>query len=532
MSSPKGIAMTLRSSEQIAHALRARVRGEVLTDEKVLSRYATDQSIYEICPLAVVLPQDLADVAATVDFARAEGLPLTPRAGGSNTAGSALGRGIVLAFSKAGPLNRLLDFAEVDGTPLVTVEPGLLHDDLQHALREHGLYLPADPSSGNISLLGGNIATKSSGPHAFKHGSIDRYLRHVQFVTAAGEVVDTDDESSIPGRLRQAVLSLRADILADPVTVRRLESRKDMKLASGYNLFTFLRGGQVGEIVAQLLVGSVGTLGVITRATLRAEPYVPGRAMALFYFRSLSEAGEATQQLKALGVAAAIEIMNHSTLIIVKERNPDIDVPEGESHMLLVEFEGPDRHEHIAQVEKLIHEEGYRLAWPPHTVDGEEEQGRLWKVRKAILPTLRAYRPNLKPLSLVNDVGVDEAYLAPFIRDVEAVFARHHLVAAIYGHAGSGNLHLRPLFPANEPDLPVLLRRVADEVCELVFRYDGTITAEHGMGRLRAPYLAREWGETIMGYMRRVKQAFDPDDLLNPEVMFSARPLTDDMKGQ
>jgi FAD/FMN-containing dehydrogenase len=164
------------------------------------------------------------------------------------------------------------------------------------------------------------------------------------------------------------------------------------------------------------------------------------------------------------------------------------------------------------------------------TVEGEEEQGRLWQVRKALLPTIRGYRRDRKPLSIVNDVGVDAAHLADLIRDVEAIFDRLGLVVAIYGHAGSGNLHLRPLFDPQDPDLPALLRRVADEVYEAVFRYDGTITAEHGMGRLRTPYLAREWGESLIGAMRRVKETFDPDDLLNPDVMFSTRALTDDMK--
>jgi len=161
----------------------------------------------------------------------------------------------------------------------------------------------------------------------------------------------------------------------------------------------------------------------------------------------------------------------------------------------------------------------------------------------------------LKALSLVNDVGVDPAYLANLILDLEAVFDRHHLVAAIYGHAGSGNLHhenrrpraavarlaiyghagsgnlhLRPLFDVTTSDLPALLIRVADEVYGAVLRYDGTITAEHGMGHLRMPYLAQEWSEAILGYMRRVKEVFDPDDLLNPDVIFSARALTDDLR--
>jgi FAD/FMN-containing dehydrogenase len=131
---------------------------------------------------------------------------------------------------------------------------------------------------------------------------------------------------------------------------------------------------------------------------------------------------------------------------------------------------------------------------------------------------------------VVNDVGVDVIHLADLIGDIEAIFARLGLEAAIYGHAGSGNLHLRPLFDVSDPDLPSLLTRVADEVYEAVFRYDGTCTAEHGMGRLRAPYLEREWGPAITGYMRRVKTLFDPDDLLNPDVMFGDRALTDDLK--
>jgi glycolate oxidase len=515
------------SSETVAHALRQRVRGEVLIDEKTLTRYATDMSIYEIRPLVVVFPQDVEDVVAVVRFAREEGIPLTPRAGGTSTAGSALGHGIVLGFRRSGPMNRILHFDEAGGEPQVTVEPALLHDELQHFLRERGFFLPADPSSGAVCLMGGNIATKASGPHALKHGSIDRYVRRLQFVTVDGEVVDTADEESIPHRIRQGVLALRDDVLADAQTVERLDARRNMKLASGYNLFTFLRHQQVGDLVAQLLVGSVGTLGIVTQATLWAEPYVEGRATTLLYFCNLHEAGDAVQHVKALDVAA-IEIMDHSTINVVRERYPDVDVPTGEVHMLLVEFEGPERHEQIAQVQELA--QRYELAGSLYTAEGEEEQARLWKVRKSLLPIVRNYRPPLKALSLVNDVGVDVTRLADFILDVEAIFARHGLMAAVYGHAGSGNLHLRPLFDVTDPGLPALLTRVADEVYEAVFRYDGTITAEHGMGRLRAPYLAAEWGEVIIGYMRRVKETFDPDDLLNPDAMFSTRALVDDLR--
>ncbi len=517
------------TAERIDTALRPRLRGRILTDEADLARYATDMSIYRIPPLAVVLPETLEDVLETLNFCREAGLPLTPRGGGSSTTGSALGRGVVLHFYRRGPLDYIEGLEEVNGEPRVTAGPAAVHDALQAFLRPYGLFLPSDPSSGGISLLGGNVATKASGPHAYRHGSIDRYLRHLQFVTVAGEVVDTADEATIPTRIRRGVQALCAEIRADEATCRRLDARKEMKLASGYNLFACLRDLPPGELVAQLLVGSVGTLGVITRVTLRAEPYIEGRATVLLYFRDLHQTGDAVQRIREEVDVAAIEMVNARALAIVRERFPDLDLPAGAAHMLLVEFAGPDREAQIARMEALLRSQPYELADLPRVAHGEEEQALLWKARKALFPVLRGYSPHLKALSLVNDVGVDPRHLADLILDLEGIFDRHGLVAAIYGHAGSGNLHLRPLFDVRNPDLPALLRRVADEVYRAVLRYDGTITAEHGMGRLRVPYLEWEWGPAIVGYMRRLKAILDPDDLLNPEVMFGDRDLTEDL---
>ncbi len=517
------------SRDKLGIELRKRVQGEVVTEEKALARYSTDQSIYQIWPLAAVIPAGLEDVVAVVNFAHENGLSLTPRGGGSSTAGSALGSGVVLAFRRNGPLGRIIGLEETGGEAHVTVEPALLHDDLQRFLRDRGLFLPADPSSGNLCLLGSNVATKASGPHAFKHGSIDRYLRRLQFVTALGEVVDTADERTIPDRIRRGVLAAHAAVQADGQAISWLRARQGMKLASGYNLLTLVRDEALSDFVAQLLVGSVGTLGVITEITLRAEPYEAGRSMTLLYFRHLDQAGDAVLRLKELDVAA-IELIGHQAIAIVRQRSPGLAVPEGEAHMLIVEYEGPRRDEQMARVEQVVREQGYDLAWPPVAQDGAEEQTAIWKVRKSILPTLLGYSREIKALSLVNDVGVKEEHLAALIRDVEAIFRRHNLMAAIYGHAGSGNLHLRPFFNIHDPNLRALLKQVADEVYAAVFDYGGTITAEHGMGRVRAPYLAGEWGETMVGYMRQIKQAFDPLGLLNPGAMFPVQGLTDNLR--
>jgi FAD/FMN-containing dehydrogenase len=509
--------------------LRTRIRGEVLDDGEARQRCATDQSLYAVTPRVVVTPRDEEEVGRVLALALEVGVPITPRAGGSGTAGAALGRGIVLRFGKEGPMNRLLSLTSGSAGVRATVEPGLLHDDLQRALRAVGVFLPADPSSGGICLLGGNLATKASGPHELRHGSIDRYTESLRLVTAAGTVIDTAAPESIPRALVDGLRAIRRDLLASPASHERLLARLDRKIASGYNLFGLLRSERPQDWVTQLLIGSVGTLGVITRATLRAEPAPVGHATTLLYFRDLAEAGDAVPAIAA-GGAAAIEIINYRTIQIVTARHPELAVPSGEVQMLLVENVGPERHDQIDRVGAALRSGGYRLAAPPRTVEAVAEQEAVWKLRKALLPTIRNFSPEWRAPAIVNDVGVAVSGLAPFIRDVEGIFDRLGLPAAIYGHAGSGNLHLRPFVRPDDPQLRDLLHRLADEVYGAAMRYDGTITAEHGMGRARAPYLALEWGEALTGLMRRVKELFDPTGILNPGAVFPAADLTDDLR--
>jgi glycolate oxidase len=170
------------------------------------------------------------------------------------------------------------------------------------------------------------------------------------------------------------------------------------------------------------------------------------------------------------------------------------------------------------------------MSVPPAVIVSQDGIAKLWKLRKQILWLVEHPQPGLRALAAVNDVGVPVDRLAEFIHEVQRVFAKHGTLALVYGHAGNGNLHLRPLFDLALPDVPGRVRRLADDIYEVVFRYGGTVTAEHGMGRLRAPYLKKEWGETLYNYMREVKSIFDPRDILNPGVMFSDRPITDHMR--
>lgn len=523
-----------RSRPALAKKLGELMQGRVLSEAQDVRRFTRDQSIYQIEPMVVALPANLADVQRLIAFAAQEGLPITARGGGSGTVGSALGSGIVMALPEAESANgqdgdswnRIGDFS-IDGqSARVFAGAGVYHNRLQNYLKGRGFFLPADVSSADISRIGGNIATKASGPHALKYGSIDRFIEAVEFVTDRGELVNTTEDKTIPRRFKEQLAALQDSILADEAACNFLQSRAAMKTASGYNLFAFIREQAFGQRLAQLLAGSVGTLGLVVSATLRAEIYEPDRAAVLLYFDDLAEAARAVCVLREAEISA-IELISQETVRILRQQ---VKLPAGlavDAHLLLVEVTGTQRFSLLDQVSRILQNNNLRMSEAPGVARKTSEVEELWALRKQLLWLIHHPAPNLRALSVVNDVGVPPENLADFVIKVEQVFFRHGMTALIYGHAGSGNLHLRPLFDMQRPDLVEHIRRLADEIYEVVFRYGGTISAEHGMGRLRAPYLQREWGAGIYGYMRQLKEIFDPQDLFNPGVMFSDRPITD-----
>jgi glycolate oxidase len=513
----------------IARKLRQRLAGEIHADEKTLAKYSRDFSIYQVRPLLVAMPADPEDLRKIICFAAQEGLTVTPRGGGSGTAGSALGSGIVVVLPRGGFWDEIAGFSIEEGLPQVEARAGVFHNDLQKYLRAREYFLPADVSSAKISCIGGNISTKASGPHALKHGSIDRFLVHLEFFTARGELVNTGDEATIPQEIRDKLENLKQRIRDDRDAEKLLVKRANLKTASGYNMFAFLKDYPAGMLLAQLLAGSVGTLGFITGATLRGEIYEPQRATMLISFEDLVEAGRAAVAIRDVG-AAAIEILNRETIRVIRQKTGIDKKFAPDEHMLFVEFAGRGLSEHIEKAKKMLQFNGFRTTRPPVIATTTEEMEKLWELRKRILPLISKPAPGIEALSVVNDVGVDPRRLADCIADLQRVFNKHEIEAVIYGHAGSGNLHLRPFFDLNKPDLKGRIQRLADAVYEVIFRYGGTITAEHGMGRLRAPYLRPEWGERIYCYMKELKNIFDPQQVFNPGVMFSDRIITENLR--
>jgi glycolate oxidase len=510
----------------VADKLRGLVRGRVIVDEKTLQQFSRDQSIYEIKPRVVVFPQDIEDVQALICFAAREGLPITPRGGGSGTAGSALGQGLVIALPDNAFWGQISGFSATINTARVTVRAGVHHNTLQRFLKEHGFFLPADVTSADISRIGGNIATRASGPHSFKHGSIARFLEQVEFISADGELIDTSNEATIPERFKNKLADLTRRIRLDESVRGILNTRRGLKTSSGYD---FLSDLSAGQRIVQLLAGSVGTLGLITRATLRGETHELERAVIVLHFDDLKETVKAVSALRELHVAA-IELISRETMRIIRELTSLADRIDVDAHILMVELTGHDCQEDIERITTILQQTGCRMSIPLSVATSGEDVEKLWSLRKRILWLIQHPKPGLKALAVVNDVGVPPDDLMHFIAEVEGIFARHKIIALVYGHAGEGNLHLRPLFDVALPDLPGRVRRLADDIYEAVFRHHGTVTSEHGMGRLRAPYLRREWGERVYNYMQDIKTIFDPKDIFNPGVMFGNAPITDHMR--
>jgi glycolate oxidase len=517
------------TKRHLIEKLERLIRGQVISDDKVLQQFSRDQSIYEIMPIAAVLPEDISDVQKLVSYVMQEGLPITPRGGGSGTAGSALGSGIVIALPDNAFWGQIDGFSEMNGKAMISVGSGARHNRIQSILRTRGLFLPADVTSADISCIGGNIATRASGPHSLKYGSISRFLEQVEFITAEGELVNTAIESTIPERFKFGLDDLTRRLGSDKASREALGLRKGLKTASGYDLSALLSNLGTGQKIVRLLSGSVGTLGFITHATLLGEIYEKKRAALLLYFDSLIETAEAVSVLHKLSMAA-IELISRQTLHIIGEHTLLDESLNVDAHVLIVEMTGQDNQEKIQTVTALLPRSGIRMSLPPYVATSEGDLKKIWGLRKRILWLIQHPKPGFKSLAVVNDVGVPLAHLTEFITEAENIFVKHGITAFIYGHAGEGNLHLRPLFDITMPDLPGRIRRLADDIYGAVLRHNGTITSEHGMGRLRAPYLKREWGETLYNYMQEIKSLFDPKDIFNPGVMFGTTPITDHMR--
>ncbi|MCC6967801.1 MAG: FAD-binding oxidoreductase [Nitrospira sp.] len=517
------------TSSAVARDLRHLLgHAKVQDDVSTLTAYAVDASIYRMTPKAVVLAEHEADIDVVVRFAVERGIPLTPRAAGTNLTGSAVGSGIILDVSK---MNRILELNEEERW--ARVQPGIVLAELNKQLGRRNLLFGPDPSSGDMCKLGGMVANNSSGPHTLIYGSVKDNVQALRVCLPSGSWLAAApmglDDPALAGLLN-AHPTLKP--ILDLVQRQRalIDSKKPTvsKNSCGYNLFGLADGLSQGLFdLPKLFVGSEGTLGVVSEATLRLVSKPQGTLTALIHFRRLEEVGEAVPHLLSLR-PSALEVMDANTLNLIGRAAHGI--PADSAATLLAELDGSDgetdlrdRADRMAAICRR-----YQLCGDLTIAYDKEQRDQLWKARKALYPTLYRFDPRKKPINFVDDVVVRAERISELIRYLETFFEGQHVPVAIFGHIGNGNAHITPLLDVNDQEDFDKMVQAYHEIHQAVLsRFGGSICGEHGDGRVRAEYVRKMFGEELYQLFVEVKRTIDPANVMNPGIKISDAPFTD-----
>ena len=495
-------------------ALQQRLEGDVHSDAMHCAMLATDGSIFSVRPAGVVYPRNTADVRRTVRFAAARDLTLHARGAGSGLCGSALGNGLVVDFTRY--MNRLIRLDR--GAKTFECEPGYRFGELQSLLRDKGLFFPPDPSSGEYATFGGMLGTNASGSHSVKYGNVADYFEDAEVVLATGDVIHLSEimgraRGDLPDNLR------RLAALYEGHAARIQTAYPDTPYNSaGYNLRDLVRDGQLD--LRRLLAGAEGTLGIVTRLKFRLRDRPPYDSLVVAYMDDIVASAKAVQRILPMG-PSGIEVMDRSLLKLACESNPSLRqaIPEDIDNVLLIEFDSFAAEvctRQAEEVQALLRSKGFTQQ--AYTAVSAEEKARFWTVRKAAVPILYKMKSRRKILALIEDAAVPIRNLVAFFQGVYRVLDRHGVSFVTYGHIAKGLLHTRPLLDLKDPRDVDLLRIIADEYYEMVRALDGTVSGEHGDGRLRSAYIKRRYPD-IYDLFLEIKTLLDPAGSLNPEII-------------
>jgi FAD/FMN-containing dehydrogenase/Fe-S oxidoreductase len=520
----------------LAAALRAAMAGDVRDDAYTRHLFSTDASMYSIEPLAVVFPRDAADVAAAVAVCAERRVPLLPRGAGTSLAGQTVGRAVVIDTSR-----HMDAIVELDPEARTArVQPGVVQDDLNRAAATHGLLFGPDTSTSNRATVGGMIGNNSAGSGSVVYGMTIDHVRALEVVLS-----DASSATLAPAGPAEVARRAQADTLLGRIH-RRLPALVDEHrgaIATGYPQYWRRAGGYrldrlAGDAeldLARFVVGSEGTLVVVTEATVGLVPLPPARAIAVGHFASVAEAIAATED--ALSVEpSAVELIDRTILDLSRQKIEYAalgSILEGDPDALLfVTLTGDSAAEASARVERLValwqrHGHGYhtlRATTPAH-------QASLLKVRSAGLGLLMAASEGTRrPVAFIEDTAVDPARLPEYTTRFAAVLARHGLVAGFYGHCSVGCLHIRPFLDLTQPAQLITMRAVAEEIRDLVAEFGGANSSEHGDGLARSEFNRSIFGDDLYEAMREVKRLFDPNALMNPGKIVDAPPMTEHIR--
>ena len=463
----------------------------LLTDPRIRAAYAEGAGIYRIVPAGVAIPEDVGDVVALLAWAAETRTPLTPRGAGSGMPGGNVGTGVIVDLS-TGFAELVVDAHRRTARAGASVTWGEVND----AARQYGLRLPPDPSSGAFATCGGMVSTNAAGPRTLRYGSVRKWVEALEIVDANGDV-RTVQRGDGPGRY-------------PPPDTRHLSRfPKTRKNSAGYALDRFAESGDEVD----LLVGSEGTLAIVTAVHWRLDPVPADLAGAALGFADLEAMTEAVPYLVSLN-PSALELLD-STLLRFVPNAPPV------ACLLLAEFERETASAARGVVGDAVRGLKHSLVHVETAVDraGLEQ---LWQVRRLASPALARLPESQRSLQVIEDGCVPLEQLGAYVAGLREASDRRGVPVAIFGHAGDGHVHVNALPDLSRSGWREALEGLFADVTELLVRLGGIPSGEHGVGRLRAGVLERFYGKDVMALFRGVKQAYDPLSILNPGVIIPA----------
>ena len=522
-------------STPLAAQLSRELEGEVLFDAFSRGRYSTDASVYQIQPIGVVVPRTRQDVLATIQIAAEHGVPLLPRGAGTSQCGQTVGEALVVDASKF--LREVRTFRPSERT--ISVDPGIVLDELNRFLKPHGLFFPIDVSTSSRATIGGMAGNNSVGARSLHYGHMVDNVIGIQAVLADGALLDCRPRGAPQSDRRNGngAGSGRLGTLAERMRTlyehhaEEIDRRfpKVARNVAGYNID---RLGRDDLNLAELLVGSEGTLAWFQELELALQPIPAHKVLGICHFPTFHAAMESVKHIIRLDPAAT-ELIDRTVLELAAgipafSASLRTFIRGSPVAVLLVEFAGDDLDEQLRNLDRLEELMG-DLGLPDSVLRAESAalQARVWSLRKAALNIVMSMKGDGKPISFVEDCAVPLENLADYTQRLTDVFSRHGTTGTWYAHAGAGCLHVRPILNLKADSDVANWRSIASAAHELVREYKGTHSGEHGDGLVRSEFLEPILGTQIVSAFREVKDSFDPDGRFNPGKIIDP-PLMDD----
>ncbi len=500
----------------VAQALRRAGIGDV--DDSSLSRamYATDASLYRVVPAVVVRPRDVDELVAAVSVARESGIPVTMRGAGTSIAGNAVGTGVVVDTARH--LDRVVAVAAEARS--ATVQPGTVHATVQRAAAPHGLRFGPDPSTHTRCTIGGMIGNNACGSRALGYGRTSDNVVGLDVLTGTGTRLGLGVRSQASPLIDQLETLVNAHL-----GTLRTEMGRFPRQVSGYGLEHLLP--ENGRDVARFLVGSEGTLGVVLGATVRLVEDAPHRALAVLGYPTMFDAADAVPALLAQPLVAC-EGLDSRIVDVVRTHSSQAavpDLPRG-AGWLFTEVTASTAAEAETAAAAVARGSG---ALEARLVTGRAEMAALWRIREDGAG-LAARTLTRQAQSGWEDAAVPPQRLGDYLRGFDALLKDAGLDGVPYGHFGDGCVHVRIDFPLRAEGGPRGFREFLEAAADLTAAHGGSLSGEHGDGRARSELLTRMYSPEVIGLFAGVKHLFDPDDMLNPGVLVSPRPVDADLR--